>query len=116
MSPVHGALESRFFGAHLRVEQDADGGERLVGFNASEEPTSALLNFFEYDSGFRLLNKVTHRLQVQMVAHEVCLLSSRFAPWRVYGPFCCLARTWTDLRPSVKSCTHCRCVHLCPMT
>lgn len=84
--PIQGIWGSRFFGAHLRVEQDAEGGERLVGFNASEEPTSALLNFFEYDSGFRLLHKVTHRLQVQMVAHRVCLLPSLLAPglvWRL---------------------------------
>ena len=73
---LDGVLESRFFGAHLRVELDADGGERLVGFNASEEPTSALLNFFEYDSGFRLLNKVTHRLQVCIMAPNACLLLS----------------------------------------
>ena len=63
---------NRFFGAHLRTELYADGNESLVGFNASEEPTSALLNFFEYDSGFRLLYKATHRLQVQSMAQKVC--------------------------------------------
>ncbi|KAK9824995.1 hypothetical protein WJX81_007215 [Elliptochloris bilobata] len=52
----------KFFGAHHRVELDAHGHERLVGFNASEEANSALVNFFEYDEDFRLLQKAMHRL------------------------------------------------------
>ena len=54
----------RFFGAHNRIELDASGSERLVGFNFAEEPTGALVNFFEYDPGFRLVHKATHRLEV----------------------------------------------------
>lgn len=54
----------RFFGAHNRIELDASGRERLVGFNFAEEPNGALVNFFEYDPGFRLVHKATHRLEV----------------------------------------------------
>jgi hypothetical protein len=67
--PARAARARRFFGAHHRVELDAAGQERLVGFNFSEEPTGALVNFFEYESaGFRLLSKATHRLEVPPAA------------------------------------------------
>eukprot|EP00884_Botryococcus_braunii_P006857 jgi/Botrbrau1/16172/Bobra.0272s0007.1 len=46
-----------FFGAHYRVERGSGSPGRLVAFNFSEEPTSALLHFFEYDEDFKLLHK-----------------------------------------------------------
>lgn len=79
------------------MEQDAEGVERLVGFNASEEPASALLNFFEYDRGFRLLHKVAHRLQVQTVAHTKRAYAFSLIALAGTAAYLSLGEMWADL-------------------
>jgi len=81
----------RFFGAHHRVELDAAGQERLVGFNFSEEPTGALVNFFEYEpAGFRLLSKATHQLEVPPAAALPRRTRTGTGPRLACAPKCCL--------------------------
>lgn len=49
--------EAKYFGAHYRIMQQADGQRRLVAFNAAERGQDNQLNLYEYDEGMHLLHR-----------------------------------------------------------
>lgn len=56
--------EKKFFGAHYRIMKEADGSDRLIGFNFAEQANSALVNVWEYDADFNMLHKTTREIKV----------------------------------------------------
>lgn len=67
---LDGAIDTdkQFFGAHYRAVTEADGSQRLVGFNFAEEAQGGVVHFWEFDENFNRLTKEQVKLPVSAFA------------------------------------------------